>query len=306
MAEPEPPALPTLLAVPNVSDGRDKGAIDTIAEAFDARLLDVHSDPDHHRSVFTLAGEPGRLADAVRAGAEAALARIDLNAHEGLHPRVGVVDVAPIVYLSDADRGAACAEALVLGDLLGAELELPVFLYGDLAAGRTRAELRRGGPERLAQRIEAGELEPDFGPHRLHGTAGAVLVAARAPLIAFNVELAAPATVDEAREIAASIRDGGNHGLNGVRAIGLWLAHRNVAQVSMNIEDHRTTRLADVVEAIEAQASIAGAELVGLAPRRAFDGFPDRIPVRNLRLLEDALAHGGGRTGPSILRPGSA
>ena len=208
-----------LLAIPNVSEGRDERAIEAIGAAFDARLLGIHSDPDHHRSVFTLAGTPGSLAGAVLSGAAEVVRRIDLERHEGIHPRVGAIDVAPVVYLDPADRGAACAEALVLGDLLGHELELPVFLYGELAQGRTRAELRRGGPANLARRIEAGELRPDFGPRRLHPRAGAVLVAARPPLVAFNVELAPPATVDDARAIAARIRDGGPEGLSGVRAI---------------------------------------------------------------------------------------
>ena len=202
----------TLLAVPNVSEGRDREAIAAIAAAFShdgARLLDIHSDPDHHRTVLTVAGAPGELAYAVLAGARETLARIDLKTHTGRHPRVGAVDVAPIVYLDQADRGAACAEALVLADLLGAELELPVFLYGLLAENRTRAELRRGGLQELQSRVESGELAPDFGPIRLHPTAGAVLVAARPPLVAFNIELAPPATLEQAREIAAAIREDG-------------------------------------------------------------------------------------------------
>jgi len=282
----------TLLAIPNVSEGRDEPAIDAIADAFktQARLLDVHSDTDHHRSVFTLAGEPGSLAQAVLIGAAEAVNRVDLNAHEGIHPRVGAIDVAPIVYLDPADRGAACAEALVLGDLLGAELELPVFLYGELAQGRTRAELRKGGPAALAKRIETGELRPDFGPQRLHPTAGAVLVAARPPLVAFNVELAPPATLEDAKDIAARIREGGPEGLESVRAIGLWLSARDVAQVSTNVENHRKTSLGQVVEAIARHATPSQAELVGLAPRTAFDGFPDDLEVANRRTVEDALA----------------
>jgi glutamate formiminotransferase/glutamate formiminotransferase/formiminotetrahydrofolate cyclodeaminase len=280
----------TLLAIPNVSEGRDQAAIDAIANAFDARLLDVHSDTDHHRSVFTLAGDPRELANAVANGAAEVIRHVDLQAHHGIHPRVGAIDVAPIVYLDTADRGVACAEALVLGDLLGDELELPVFLYGELAQGRTRAELRRGGPARLADRIETGEMRPDFGPHRLHPTAGAVLVAARPPLVAFNVELAPPATLEDARSIAASIREGGAEGLASVRAIGLWLAARDVAQVSTNVEDHRATPLAKVVEAIARHVTPSHAELVGLAPRAAFDGFPADLPVANRRLIEDALA----------------
>jgi glutamate formiminotransferase / 5-formyltetrahydrofolate cyclo-ligase len=281
----------TLLAIPNVSEGRDASTIDAIAAAFgQARLLDVHSDPDHHRAVFTLAGVPGSLAQAVTQGAREALARIDVSTHAGIHPRVGAVDVAPIVYLEEGDRGAACAEALVLGDLLGEQLGIPVLLYGRLAQGRTRAELRRGGPQALAERIEANQLTPDFGPRRLHPTAGATLVAARPPLVAFNVELRPPATLDDAKAIAARIREGGPEGLAGVRAIGLWLSQTGTAQVSTNVEDHRATPLAEVVEAVRRHAQVAEAELVGLAPRSAFDGFPADVPIRNERILEDALA----------------
>ncbi len=279
-----------LLAIPNVSEGRDWRAIEAIGAAFDARLLGIHADPDHHRSVFTLAGAPGSLAGAVLSGAAEVIRQIDLDRHEGIHPRVGAIDVAPIVYLDPAQRGAACAEALVLGDLLGEELGLPVFMYGELAAGRTRAELRRGGPVMLAERIDAGELRPDFGPRRLHPSAGAVLVAARPPLVAFNVELASPATVEDARAIAALIREGGPEGLPGVRAIGLWLDARGVAQVSTNVEDHRRVPLAEVVAAIARHAPPSRAELVGLAPRAAFEGFPAELPVANRRTVEDALA----------------
>jgi glutamate formiminotransferase/glutamate formiminotransferase/formiminotetrahydrofolate cyclodeaminase len=273
----------TLLAVPNVSEGRDGDAIDAIARAFDGRLLDVHSDSDHNRSVYTLAGEPGSLAQAIARGAGEAIRRIDLRGHVGAHPRVGAVDVAPIVYLHGKDRGAACAEALVLADALGGELELPVYLYGALAGGRARAELRRGGLAALA------ELPPDFGPQRLHPTAGAALVAARPPLVAFNLELAPPATQARAREIAAKVREGGSEGLPGVRAIGLWLENRGVAQVSTNVEDHRAVTLAQVVEAVGRHAEIGETELVGLAPEAAFAGFPDDVPVRNKRTIEEAL-----------------
>jgi glutamate formiminotransferase/glutamate formiminotransferase/formiminotetrahydrofolate cyclodeaminase len=279
-----------LLAVPNVSEGRDAGTIERIGRAFAGRLLDVHADPDHHRSVFTLAGEPGELAQTVARGAATAVELVSIDEHDGIHPRIGAVDVAPIVYRREQDRGAACAEALVLADLLGDQLGLPVFLYGSLAAGRTRAELRRGGPSALAQRMQSGELTPDFGPARLHRTAGAVLVAARPPLVAFNVELKPPATLAQAREIAASIREGGTEGLPGLRAIGLWLDQPGVAQVSTNVEDHRATTLADVVAAVARHAEPAAAELVGLAPRAAFDGFPDGLPVRNRATIEDTLA----------------
>jgi glutamate formiminotransferase / 5-formyltetrahydrofolate cyclo-ligase len=282
--------LSELLAVPNVSEGRDAAVLDALGAAFasgSARVLDRHADPDHHRAVFTLAGPPGSLADALVAGAREAVARIDLARHDGLHPRVGAIDVAPIVFLDDARRGAACAEALLAADRLGHEVELPVFLYGALAGGRTRAELRRGGPAELARRIAEGELAPDAGPPRLHPTAGAVLVAARPPLLAFNVEVAAP--LEQARAIAARIRDGGEEGLPGVRAIGLELARGRRVQVSTNVEDHRAVTAAQVVAAVRRHARVTGAELVGLAPRAAFAGFPEDVPIRNLRMLEDAL-----------------
>jgi glutamate formiminotransferase len=283
--------VPTLLAIPNVSEGRDRAAIEAIAAAFDARLLNVHSDADHHRSVFTLTGAPGRLAPAVVAGAGEAVRRVDLTSQAGAHPRVGAIDVAPIVYLDDDARGAAVAEALVVADCLGSELALPVFLYGALAGGRTRAELRRGGPDELARRLQARELRADFGPQRLHATAGAVLVAARPPLVAFNVELAPPATLEDARAIAARIREGGEEGLASVRAIGVLLADAGgIAQVSTNVEDHRATPLAEVVRAISRHAAPAQAELVGLAPRAAFDGFPEWLNVRGRATIEDALA----------------
>ncbi len=275
----------SLLAIPNVSEGRSQSAVDAIAKAFDATLLDVHSDPDHHRSVFTLRGEPGALAGAVVNGAREAIRQIDLSQHSGLHPRVGVLDVAPIVYLSESDRGAACAEALVLADMLGQQLQLPVFLYGMLGGGRTRAELRRGGPAELQRRVSAGELSPDFGPRPLDPAVGAVLVAARPPLVAFNIELAPPATTERAQEIAALIREGGPEGLKGLKAIGLWLQDRGVAQVSTNVEDPLTTPLADVVAAIERHARVTQCELVGLAQSHAFDNFPETIPVRNKRLI---------------------
>src|ERR1700722_13472105 len=279
-----------MLAVPNVSEGRDAQAIEAIGRAFDARLLDIHADPDHHRSVFTLAGQPGSLARAVTDGAREAVSRVHLEHHQGEHPRIGALDVAPIVYLNHEARGAACAEALVLGDLLGHELAVPVFLYGILAGGRTRAELRRGGPAQLARRIAAGELTPDFGPRHLHPTAGAVMVGARAPLVAFNVELAPPASLADAKAIAARIREGGPEGLPGVRAIGLWLDHRRVAQVSTNVEDHRATPLADVVGAIRPHATPTRAGLVGLAPRAAFEGFPQDIPISGFATIEETLA----------------
>jgi glutamate formiminotransferase len=281
-----------LLAVPNVSEGRDAAVLDAIGAAFavaGARVLDRHADPDHHRAVFTLAGEPGTLHEALAAGARAAIERIDLTRHSGLHPHVGAVDVAPVVFRTAGQRGAAAAEALALADALG-ELGLPVFLYGALADGRTRAELRRGGAPGLTQRMADG-LEPDFGPAEMHPTAGAVLVAARPPLVAFNLELGARATGADATRIAGTIREGGAQGLPGLRAIGLTLAARgDVAQVSCNVEDHQALPLARLLEAVERYAPVAEAELVGLAPHAAFEGWPERVPIRNRASIEQRLS----------------
>lgn len=282
-----------LLTIPNVSEGRDAAAIAAIGAALrstGARLLDTHSDPDHHRTVYTLAGGTEEIVTALVAGARACRERIDLRAERGSHPHVGALDVAPVVYLDDARRGPACATALVAGEELG-RAGLPVFLYGLLAGGRTRAEIRRGGLAALTERVAAGDIAPDFGPAAIDPRTGAVLVAARAPLVAFNVELAPPATVQDARTIAALIREGGGEGLPGVRAIGLGLAARGgVAQVSTNVEDHVAVPLARVVAAVARHARVAGCELVGLAPEAAFADFPAGVAVRNRRTVEDALS----------------
>jgi glutamate formiminotransferase/glutamate formiminotransferase/formiminotetrahydrofolate cyclodeaminase len=295
-----------LLAVPNVSEGRDPGVIGEIADAFvnaggGVRLLDVHSDGDHHRSVFTLAGAPGALADSLLAGARVAIERVDvmhLREPAGVHPCVGALDVAPIVYLDADRRGAACAEALALGDRIGAELGVPVFLYGELTGDppRTRAELRRGGSASLAARMSTSDararLIADFGPTRPHPSAGAALVAARPPLVAFNLMLAEHVSIEEARRIAGLIREGGDEGLPGVRAIAVALRGGPV-QVSMNVERPLELPLARVVDAVRAHAPIARAELVGLAPAAAFDGFPGDVELPGFDpacdLIENAL-----------------
>ena len=282
-----------LLAVPNVSEGSDRAVIDAVAAAFaPARVLDVHSDPDHGRSVFWLAAEQGELARALVAGAREAAARIDLCAHRGSHPHVGAIDVAPVVHLDDSQRGAACAEALTAAALLGDEL--PVFLYGRLATRpeqRERAWIRAGGPARLAERVAAGELTPDHGPPRVDPARGAVLVTARPPLVAFNVDLATE-DVNLARSIAAALRESGG-GPPGVRAIGLYLAHRGRAQVSFNVHDHRAGALRDLVAAVAERAPVAEAELVGLAPAAALEGLAETVALRDFdpgrHVIENAL-----------------
>lgn len=342
---------PLMLAVPNVSEGRDEWTIAAVGVAFvgsdetagrgslgrrvglenpvreggagrdpatmvgeatsasaPVRLLDVHRDGSHHRSVFTLAGAPTALVEALVRGARVARERIDVlgsgpetgrdtsragSVRRGVHPYVGALDVAPLVYLDARSRGLACAHALVVADRIGEELSIPVFLYGELSGGRTRAELRRGGPRRLSERIATGELRPDFGPAKLHPTAGATLVAVREPLVAFNLRLAAPATVADARAIAALIREGGAEGLPGVRAIGVAL-DGEMAQVSTNVERPLEVPLARVVETVRKHADVADGELVGLAPRAALEGFPEDVslpgfdPVRHI--LENALS----------------
>jgi glutamate formiminotransferase / 5-formyltetrahydrofolate cyclo-ligase len=282
-----------LVAVPNVSEGRDDAVLDAIGLAFahHADVLDRTSDPDHHRAVYFLAGAPGELHRALAAGAVEAAARIDLRAHDGLHPRVGALDVAPVVFLEEEQRGAAIAEALLAADAIGAE-GIPVFLYGELAGGRTRAELRQGGPEGLAARRTA----PDYGPPQLHPSAGATLVAARPPLIAFNIELAPPATLDDARRIAALIRTGGDEGMPGVRALGLHLPGRDTLQVSTNIEDHRAVTATDVLAAVARHHAVKRAELVAPAPQAALAGWPAEVELRMPAAIE-ALLGGRQRTG---------
>jgi glutamate formiminotransferase / 5-formyltetrahydrofolate cyclo-ligase len=249
-----------LLAVPNVSEGRDAAVVAAIAQAFaPATVIDVSSDVDHHRTVFTVRERAGALAEAVAAAAEAALARIDLRVHEGVHPRVGAVDVAPIVYLDEERRGAAIAEAIVLAELIGA-LGVPVYLYGELAGGRTRA----------AVRADPGRFEPDYGPREPHPTAGVTLVAARPPLIAFNVEI--DADLETARRVAAAIRS------DGVRALGLRLERQGITQVSTNVEHGATP--AEVVASVARHATVLGAELVAPAPRAAFEAWPSDVPLR--------------------------
>jgi glutamate formiminotransferase len=289
-----------LESVPNFSEGRDAATIEAVRAALAARavVLDVHSDVDHNRSVFTLVGDDVSLVEALLAGIASARKLIDLSRHEGAHPRIGVADVVPIVALQPLDRERARDCALRLADRIGSELELPVFLYGDSAPGRGPAFFRRGGPAELQRRIDAGELRPDFGPARLDERAGGVIVGARRPLIAFNVNLLTD-DVGIARAIAGVVREKGG-GFPGVRALGLALPSLGCAQVSMNVEDYEAAALHEIVERIEIEArargtEVAGAELVGLMPAGAavaaagsilrIDGF-DPSHVLELRLLE--------------------
>ncbi len=289
-----------LESVPNFSEGRDPEVVDALRAALvdPARLLDVHVDADHHRSVFTLVGEPTVLVESLLAGIAVATDRIDLRRHDGAHPRIGAADVVPLVPLRPEEMEAARETALTLARRVGEELGLPVFLYGESASGLGPAFFRHGGPAQLQQRIEAGELEPDFGPRVLHSSAGGVIVGARRPLIAFNVDLRG--SVEVARDVAALVRERGG-GFPGVRALGLDLPRAGVAQVSMNVEDWEAAALHEIVARVAAEAEargaeVLGSELVGLMPAGAAVAAAgsllrianfDASHVLELRLLQD-------------------
>jgi glutamate formiminotransferase len=288
-----------LEAVPNFSEGRDEAVIEALQTSLSApaRLLDVHVDADHHRSVFTLVGEGDELVETLLAGIACARDRIDLRRHDGAHPRIGAADVVPIVPIKRDDLEHAKETASKLAHRVGEELGLSVFLYGELAPGRGPAFFRRGGPAALQARIDAGELTPDLGPRRLDERAGGVIVGARRPLIAFNVNLRGE--LDAAKAVAAVVRETGG-GFPGVRALGLDLPRAGVVQVSMNVEDWEAAALHDIVARIEAEAAahgaeVVGSELVGLMPAGAaaaaagailrIDGF-DESHVLELRLVQ--------------------
>jgi glutamate formiminotransferase/glutamate formiminotransferase/formiminotetrahydrofolate cyclodeaminase len=287
-----------LESVPNFSEGRDAATIAAIGDALGARaqLLDVHADEDHNRSVFTLVGTEGELADALIAGIRVAAERIDLREHEGAHPRIGAADVVPIVPLRPDDLERARVAAALVGERIGAELGLPVFVYAPPERGP--AFYRRGGAAELQRRVDAGELAPDYGPSQLHESAGGVILGARLPLIAFNVNLRG--SLAAAQEVAAIVREKGG-GFPGVRALGLDLPRAGLVQVSMNVEDWEAAALHDIVARIEQEAEargaeVVGSELVGLMPAGAaaaaagamlrIDGF-DQSHVLELRLLDE-------------------
>ncbi len=292
--------MPSLLAVPNVSEGRDRARLAALEKAFarGVSLLDRHSDGDHDRTVFTLAGQPGPLTEALVAGAEEALETIDMSGYGGAHPAIGALDVCPLVWLDAADRDAARTEAVAAAAQIGG-LGIPVFLYGELARDPGRAErayFRNGGLAELWLRMESGELRPDFGPGLPHRRAGATLLTARPPLAAFNIELDS-GDIELARAVAAGLRESGG-GLPGVRAIGLLLSSGR-AQVSTNVHDPLAVPLGAVVERVRELAAPLGArpleaELVGLVPAAALSGYPEDVPMRGFdperHLIERRLA----------------
>jgi len=290
-----------LESVPNFSEGRDADVVEALRAALSApaRLLDVHVDADHHRSVFTLVGSGEDLVETLLGGVRCAVERVDLREHEGAHPRIGAVDVVPLVPLEPRAEPAAQAAVVALADRIADELELPVFFYGrSTEDGREPAFFRTGGPDGLQGRVDAGELRPDRGPARLHPTAGAVLVGVRNPLVAFNVNLRSD-DVAVAKEIAGLVRER-DGGFPGVRALGLDLPTAGLVQVSMNVTDWQAAALHEIVGRIAAEAEargieVEGSELVGLMPAGPaveaagrllrLDGF-DVSRVLELRLLD--------------------
>jgi len=272
-----------------------------------ARLLDVHLDEDHNRSVYTLIGTGEDLVETLLAGIAAAIERIDLREHTGVHPRVGAADVVPLVPIRDEDELRARDAAFALAERVDEELRVPVFFYGGLTEERLAPSFfRRGGVEELQRRIGSGEIRPDRGPPRLHPRAGGVLIGVRKPLVAFNVNLHTRDTA-VAKEIAALLRER-DGGYAGVRALGLDLPRQGQVQVSMNLEDWERTPPHVVVERIAAEAAgrgveVAGSELVGLMPAGAavaaagrkllLPGF-DTSRVLELRVLDDIHRSEGG------------
>lgn len=258
-----------------------------------SRIVNVHADPQHNRSVFTVTGSPEEVRKAIEEGAEHALELIDLRGHQGLHPHVGALDVAPFVWLSEERDETARAAALAAAEKIAA-LGVPVFFYGDLASSeerRERAYFRRGGPTELARRMASGELIPDLGPSEPHPRAGATLVTARPPLVAFNIELDTP-NPEIARAVAERLRESGG-GLPGVRALGLPRDGER-AQVSINIHDAAAVTLARVIERVRELAAEHGArpveaEIVGVVPEAALEGYPDDPPIRGFDASQHVL-----------------
>lgn len=292
--------MPLLESVPNLSEGRCPEVVARLAAAASApgvRLLDLSSDPDHNRSVLTLAGEPEALHQGLLALYEAALAEIDLTRHQGVHPRIGAVDVTPFIPLGDTPMEVAVAAADRLGEEVARRFGLPVYLYERAARRPERARLadiRRGGFEGLAARLGDPAWAPDFGPARPHPTAGATVIGARFFLIAFNAVLATP-DVGAARAIACKVRESGG-GLPAVRAMGVLLASRGLAQVSMNLVDYRRTPILTALRRVEEEAAALGTrvvetEIVGLVPAEAVRGVTaeEMRLVGRLPVLEERL-----------------
>jgi glutamate formiminotransferase len=273
-------------AVPNFSEGRRRGVCEAIAEEArraGAAVADLHADPDHNRSVLTLLGDPGSVAAGALAAARKAVELIDLNRHEGQHPRMGAIDVLPFVPLRGASEIDCLAVAGTVALLLARDLGLPAFFYGAAATRperRSLEDIRRPRFEGLRDLVGSDpQWAPDCGPARVHPTAGCVAVGVRPVLVAYNVELET-ADVAAAKGIARAIRER-DGGLPGIKALGLFLPSRGRAQVSINVCDPRRTGLGAVFRAVEAEAAKRGtaarsSEIVGLVPRAALPPEPER------------------------------
>ena len=271
--------------VPNVSEGQRAQVVAALAEAISGvagvRLLDRSSDPAHNRSVFTFAGEAGAVSRAILALVDAAIPAIDLRVHRGAHPRLGAVDVVPFIPLD----GASMSECVVLARQTAAAVaerfQIPVFLYEEAASSSARrnlADIRRGEFEGLAAKMARPEWAPDYGPPHPHPTAGAIVIGARAPLIAFNVNLATD-RLDVARAIAAAVRHSSG-GLPFVKAMGVALGHRGLVQVSMNLTNYERTPILRAFDAVRREAEHRGvglveSEIVGLVPAGALPADPE-------------------------------
>ncbi|MGI8928860.1 MAG: glutamate formimidoyltransferase [Candidatus Limnocylindrales bacterium] len=285
--------------VPNFSDGRRPEVIDAIAEGVrtspSVHLLDRSSDPDHNRSVLTFAGPAEAVADAMEVAVEMAIASIDMNAQEGQHPRIGAVDVIPFVPLGETTIDECVVVARTFGKRIADRFELPVYLYAKAALRPDRvvlADIRRPQYEGLQELIGTAGNEPDFGPARLHPTAGAVAVGARPFLIAYNINLEST-DIEIARRIAKLVRESSG-GLPRVQALGLYLDDLGCAQISMNLLDHTITPIWRVWEAVGEAATAEGvqlreSELIGLCPLAALVEVADHIAVDRSASDEDRI-----------------
>ena len=291
--------------VPNISEGRRadviEGAVDAIRRVRGVRVLDVSSDPSHNRSVLTFAGDADAVKAAVLALFDVAIRTIDLRQHTGEHPRLGAVDVVPFVPIEGATLDDCATLARDVAHEVGRRFELPVFLYEDAASRperRNLEDIRRGQFEGLAAKLTSAEWQPDAGPARPHPSAGATVIGARMPLIAFNINLATD-RVEIAKKIAAAVRHSSG-GFRFVKAMGLALSDRGMVQVSMNLTNYEQTPIFRVFEAVKREAerygiAIVESEIVGLVPAAALvstaqyflqlDTFrPDQVLETRLRL----------------------
>ena len=268
--------------VPNFSEGRDQrifhALIDAVTSTTGIALLDHSMDADHHRSVLTFCGSPDGIIEAAFRAVRVATELIDLRTHVGVHPRIGATDIVPFIPIRGTTMHDCIQLAKRLGERVGRELGIPVFLY-ERAAGRADhvplEAVRRGGLDGLAFRMESDPgWIPDFGPPRLHQSAGAIAIGARPPLIAYNVNLRST-EVEQARSIARAVRYSSG-GLPSVKAIGVALSSRGMVQVAMNLTDYLVTPILTAFQIVKAEAAkrgieVAGSELVGLVPQAALD-----------------------------------